>query len=143
MAVRDTTKKPFIDDRDEKVFIGIDLPFRKSEGMDGWFASTTDTISSVKNNIRNLLKTNQGERYMQPLIGMGLRRYLFEQISDETVLLIQNEIVDSFKFWLPFVEIQDIKVNFNDNSQMDVSVEFNIKQDPNTLESVQVTIQGE
>ena len=54
-----------------------------------------------------------------------------------------DEIVDSFKFWLPFVEIQDIKVNFNDNSQMDVSVEFNIKQDPNTLESVQVTIQGE
>ena len=44
MAVRDTTKKPFIDDRDEKVFIGIDLPFRKSEGMDGWFASTTDYI---------------------------------------------------------------------------------------------------
>ena len=36
-----------------------------------------------------------------------------------------------------------LKVNFNDNSQMDVSVEFNIKQDPNTLESVQVTIQGE
>ena len=75
MAVRDTTKKPFIDDRDEKVFIGIDLPFRKSEGMDGWFASTTDTISAVKNNIRNLLQTHRGERLMQPFIGMNLRTY--------------------------------------------------------------------
>ena len=42
------------------------------------------------------------------------------------------------------MSIPEMKTGFNnDNSQMDVSVEFNIKQDPNTLESVQVTIQGE
>ena len=47
MAIRDTTQKPYIQDRDELVFIGIDLPFRKSDGVEGWFESTTDTISDV------------------------------------------------------------------------------------------------
>ena len=144
MAIKDLSKKPFIEDRDEKVFIGIDLPFRKSDGRDGWFACTEDTISAVKNNIRNLVQTNQGERYMQPNLGINLRRYLFEQFSDEVVLNIQNELIDIFQFWLPFVEIRNIEVNLNSDgtnpNKLDISLDFNIKQDPNTLESVQMSI---
>ena len=41
---KDLTKKPYIHDRDERVFIGIDLPFRKSESKEGYFASTSTTI---------------------------------------------------------------------------------------------------
>ena len=49
MAIRDITKKPYIQDRDENVFIGISLPFRKSTGVEGWFASESTTIEAVKN----------------------------------------------------------------------------------------------
>ena len=38
MPILDTTKRPQVVDRDELVFIGIDLPFRKSDGPEGWFA---------------------------------------------------------------------------------------------------------
>ena len=72
MAIKDTTKKPYIIDRDDKIFVGIDLPFRKSEGRDGWFTSTTTTIEAVKNNIKNLLQTQKGERFMQPFLGINL-----------------------------------------------------------------------
>ena len=68
MAIKDLSKKPFIEDRDDNVFIGIDLPFRKSDGSEGWFASTKTTINAVKNNISNLLNTHKGERYLQPNI---------------------------------------------------------------------------
>ena len=57
MAIKDTTRKPFIEDNDENIFIGIDLPFRRSDGKEGYFASTTTTIEAVKNNIRNLVRT--------------------------------------------------------------------------------------
>ena len=40
MAIKDTTRKPYIEDNDENIFIGIDLPFRKSNGIEGYFAST-------------------------------------------------------------------------------------------------------
>ena len=146
MAIKDTTRKPYIEDNDENIFIGIDLPFRKSTGTEGYFASTSTTIEAVKNNIRNLLNTHQGERLMQPQLGINLRKYLFEQFSDEVVFSIQNDIVDTFKRWLPFVEIQDLQVNMSNRDDsigkntMNVTIVFNITQDPNTLESVSIEI---
>ena len=147
MAIKDLSKKPFIEDRDNNVFIGIDLPFRKSDGIEGWFASTTTTIKAVKNNIRNLLNTHKGERYMQPNIGLNLRKFQFEQFTDELRLQIENDILDTFEFWLPFVQVRDLKVQMSDatagsvnNNKLIISVVFNITRDPNTLESVQVEI---
>ena len=146
MAIKDTSKKPFIEDRDDNVFIGIDLPFRKSNGIEGWFASTTTTIKAVKNNIRNLLSTHKGERYMQPNIGLNLRKFLFEQFTDELRLQIENDILDTFDFWLPFIQVKDLKVQMSpatdgiNNNKLIISVVFNITRDPNTLESVQVEI---
>ena len=147
MAIKDLSKKPFIEDRDNNVFIGIDLPFRKSDGIEGWFASTTTTIKSVKNNIRNLLSTHKGERYMQPNIGLNLRKFLFEQFTDELRLQIENDILDTLDFWLPFIQVKDLKIGMSDatagsvnNNKLIISVVFNITKDPNTLESVQVEI---
>ena len=147
MAIKDLSKKPFIEDRDNNVFIGIDLPFRKSDGIEGWFASTTTTIESVKNNIRNLLSTHKGERYMQPNIGLNLRKFLFEQFTDELRLQIENDILDTLDFWLPFIQVKDLKVEMSsatagdvNNNKLIISVVFNITRDPNTLESVQVEI---
>ena len=149
MAIKDLSKKPFIVDRDNNVFIGIDLPFRKSDGIEGWFASTTTTIKAVKNNIRNLLNTHKGEMYMQPNIGLNLRKFQFEQFTDELRLQIENDILDTFEFWLPFVQVRDLKVQMSDatagsvnNNKLIISVVFNITRDPNTLESVQVEIGG-
>ena len=147
MAIKDLSKKPFIEDRKENVFIGIDLPFRKSDGIEGWFASTTTTIEAVKNNIKNLLSTHKGERYMQPNMGLNLRKFLFEQFTDELRLQIENDILDTFEFWLPFIQVKDLKVKMSDvtagsvnNNKLVISVVFNITRDPNTLESVQVEI---
>ena len=149
MAIKDLSKKPFIEDRDNNVFIGIDLPFRKSDGIEGWFASTTTTITAVKNNIRNLLNTHKGERFMQPNIGLNLRKFQFEQFTDELRLQIENDILDTFEFWLPFIQVRDLKVQMSDatagsvnNNKLIISVVFNITRDPNTLESVQVEIGG-
>ena len=73
MAIKDTSRKPFIEDNDTRIKIGIDLPIRRGDEKDGWFASTDTTIEAVKNNIRNLLQTEEGERFFQPNLGIGLR----------------------------------------------------------------------
>ena len=142
MAVKDTSRKPYIIDRDSNVKVGIDLPIRRGDEKDGWMASTSTTIDAVKNNIRNLLKTNQGERLMQPNLGTNLRRLLFEQIEGETLVAVQNQILDTMEIWLPFVEVRDIRI-VNDDSRTDanqivVNILFNIKQDQNTVDSVSI-----
>ena len=56
MALKDTSRKPYIQDNDTSVKVGIDLPIRISDTTDGFFATTSTTIEAVKNNIRNKSK---------------------------------------------------------------------------------------
>ena len=142
MAVKDTSRKPYIEDNDTKVKIGIDLPIRRGDGLDGFFASTSTTIEAVKNNIRNLLQTNEGERFFQPNLGLNLKTLLFEHITNENLIGVQDAILDKIEFWLPFVEVRNIEVLSRDNTtdigvnEIRVKILFNIKQDPNTLDSI-------
>ena len=145
MAIIDRNKKPFIQDRDTNVFIGVDLPFRKSEGSEGYFASTSTTIEAIRNNVKLLLLTRKGERIFQPNLGVDLSKFLFEQITPETILGIQNEIIETFNFWLPFITIRDIQIETSSTDgssqkQISINVVFNLDKDPNTLESVQVEL---
>ena len=146
MAIRDSSKKPYVVDRDNDRFVGIDYPLHKSSGKEGWFASTSTTIEAVKVNIRNLLKTGKGERLMQPTLGVNLRRFLFEQFTSETRIAVENEIVETFRTWLPFVQVRNIEIKMKDTDEtvgrntMSISILFNIRKDPNSLESVQVDI---
>ena len=149
MAIRNKTRKPYIEDNDTKVKIGIDLPIRRDDGLDGFFATTSTTIEAVKNNIRNLLNTNEGERFFQPNLGLNLRRLLFEHITNENLIGVQDAILDKFEFWLPFVQIRDIQILSRDNTtdigmnEVRVKIIFNIKRDPNTTDSVTMNFSGD
>ena len=149
MAIKDTSKKPYIVDNDSNIKVGIDLPIRRGDDKNGWFATSKTTMEAVKNNIKNLLNTNVGERFMQPNLGTNLRSILFEQIDDTTIVRIQDMILDSLKLWLPFVEVRDIKISTNDDdkvigdNEVRVTVIFNIKQNPNTLDSVTIDFSGD
>ena len=142
MAVRDTSKKPYLQDEDEKIKIGIDLPIRRDSELDGFFATTSTTIEAVKNNIRNLLQTNEGERFFQPNLGLNLRGLLFEHIKSENLIAVEDAILDRFELWLPFVQVRDIKIDTIESNQVvganeiRVKILFNITQDPNPLDSV-------
>ena len=144
MAIRDTSKKPYIQDNDTNVKVGIDLPIRRGSDIDGFFATTSTTIEAVKNNIRNLLQTEEGERFFQPNLGLNLRRLLFEHITNENLIGVQDAILDKIEFWLPFVEVRDIQLLSRDKTtdvgvnEIRVKILFNIKQDPNTVDSVSI-----
>ena len=142
MAIKDTSRKPYISDNDTNIKIGIDLPIRRGGDSDGFFATTSTTIEAVKNNIRNLLQTNQGERLFQPRLGLDLRKLLFEHINEDNLVSVQNTILDKFEQWLPFVEVRDIQIvnldteNSIGANEIRVKIIFNITQDPNTLDSI-------
>lgn len=144
MPILDRRNNQFVEDQDTRVSVGIDFPFGRVPNQDGYFKTTKTTIESVKNNIRLLLKTEKGERLFQPNLGLALRRFLFEQINEDTNILIENEIVDTFEKWLPFVEIQELDVNTqpvnSDRNQIKIKVTFNIRRAPGSLESVGVVL---
>jgi phage baseplate assembly protein W len=145
MPILDKRKNQFIEDRDTRVSVGIDFPFARVPNQDGYFKTTKTTVESIKNNIRLLLQTEQGERVFQPSLGMNLRRFVFEQITENTTVEIENDIVDVFETWLPFVELKDIQTNIDssngEQNKININIVFGINRAPGSTESVQVTLE--
>ena len=143
MPILDKRKDRFIEGQDSRVSVGIDFPFNRTAGGNGLFNTTETTIDAIKANIQLLLQTNQGERLFQPNLGVNLRQLLFEQMTEDLQIQIENNIVDVFERWLPFVNLTNINIERrNDVNQTNVNIEFNIRRTPNSLESVQVTFDG-
>ena len=144
MPILNKRNNQFIEDQDTRVSVGIDFPFGRVPDGDGYFKTTKTTVESVKNNIRLLLKTERGERVMQPNLGLGLKRFLFEQINEDTNILIENEIVDTFERWLPFVDLKELDVNTSptntDRNQIKINITFSIKRAPDSMESIGVVL---
>tara|TARA_B100000282_G_scaffold271339_1_gene225936 strand:- start:258 stop:692 length:435 start_codon:yes stop_codon:yes gene_type:complete len=144
MAIIDPRVNQFIEDKDTRVRVGLQMPLGRQPGSnDGYFASTKTTMDAVKEDVKLLLLTQQGERLFQPLLGMNIRRFLFEQITENTVVEIENDIVDTFSRWLPFVQLNDIKVDITDQdrNKIKIDVKFNIANAPNDLQSVGVVLE--
>ena len=146
MAVIDPSKikKPFVEDRDDDISIGLDYPLHS--GINGMFASTTTVLEATKHNIRNLLLTELGERVMQPTLGVKLRKYLFEPFTQDIQMAIRNNIIDTFSYWLPYITILELTVGMSEttasieNNRLNIFVKFGLNKDINATESIQVTI---
>lgn len=92
--------------------IGITIPFNNPNGI--FYQSYTNRVQ-VYSNVKNLLLTAKGERYMQPEFGTELKYILFENISDERQFIdaIKGDIIDAITTWIPYVGITRLEVNIN------------------------------
>ncbi len=70
-----------------------------------------DIESNIKQNFKNLLLTNPGERIMIPDFGCGVRRYLFEFEEDSSFDDLTAIIEDQTEAYMPFIEIEDITLD--------------------------------
>jgi uncharacterized protein len=70
----------------------------------------------VKQNMKMIVLTAPGERIMDPLFGVGLRNYLFEQNHPMVYGEIESKIRTQVKKYLGFVEILDIDFNSKDSN---------------------------
>ncbi len=95
--------------------IGLVLPLTR--GNAGFFDQSYDTLTQIKSNIINLLRTNSGERRMQPLFSSGLQEYLFEQNLEETPEILKKVIQDRINLWIPGVTVKNVDLKFTDSEK--------------------------
>lgn len=100
------TQKYRIDVRDlnKNIAIGIALPFNAP----GVFRSTYSTKDQVKYNLLNLILTNKGERVFNPEFGSDVRKYIFEQITDDSLDDLKQTILTSIQIFLPEISVVSI-----------------------------------
>ena len=90
--------------------ISVALPLDYNK-QDGPFRLNKTIQDTVKQNFKNLVLTNKGERLMDPNFGIGIQSFLFENYSNATAQEIRMEAVAQAKKYMPFIEIQDFLVS--------------------------------
>lgn len=88
---------------------GIDFPFRDSSRGD-YVKLTSTPEKEVRANLIHLLLTKRGSRYFLPDFGSRLYQYIFDQNDSVTFNLIEDEIRDSVKKYIPNLDITKLEV---------------------------------
>lgn len=74
------------------------------------FDTLYDKNEQAKENLKSLLLTKIGERYMLPDFGTELINILFEPNTDLLNIDIQSMLMERVGYWLPYVSIQTIDI---------------------------------
>jgi phage baseplate assembly protein W len=91
--------------------IGVKLPLAYDNNF-GPYGMFTKSVNAIKQNFKNLILTNPGERVMNSDFGVGLSKYLFENKSEDTIEDINGAIYKQTAIYLPFVQILDVETQF-------------------------------
>jgi phage baseplate assembly protein W len=124
-------------DIDPNVAIGINIPFSAL----AVFTSNYTTKDAIRNNLLNYFLTNNGERFMNPLFGGGLRGFLFEQITNNNLEFLEgtisNDIADSF----PNVIVDTLNILKNEDKNT-IIIEFKYSiRNTNIQDSIEISFQ--
>ena len=77
--------------------------------------------------LKNLLFTNPGEKISDPEYGVGVRRYLFEDLTDERLNNISSDITDAIEGYLSYLELQSVTVVPSGENSINIAVRYSIQ----------------
>ena len=129
-------------ENDYKVLgIGINT----TSNSNGVFAVNYTTLSQAKDNLKNLILTRKGERLMQPEFGCDVWKVLFEQLDGNSIeTSIETSILDAVSIWLPYLNIDTIIFDYDendiDNNTVSLDLKFSLKSNRNLGESVTINV---
>lgn len=107
--------------------IGPKLPLAPNDIDGAGFGLVKTVGEEIQQNLTHLILTSPGERIMDINFGVGLRRFLFEQMMPQTEEKIESRIYSQVKQYMPFVNIE--KVEFYKNeflNLLSVSLTYNV-----------------
>lgn len=94
-------------------------------------------VDAVKQSLRNLMLTDRGERLFQPNLGGNIRAMLFENITSQTFLTMQEHIKDVIEAHEPRADVIDVYIaQTSQEHEVQITIVFRVVnvQEPVTLE---------
>ena len=116
--------------------IGFNLPFTlESQNL------SSTTLQSTKTNLTSLLTTRKGERVFQPNLGIDIRGNLFEPMTEESFVSLEENVLEQISIWLPFLQVENINIKPEpDINKVTVNINYSFKNTPELTDSVQVDL---
>lgn len=92
--------------------LAVKLPMNsnRANSNSGLFNVSYTTEEQAVSNYINLLLTKPAERFMQPVFGIGIQLYLFEQNTDDFHFELDTLIREQTSIWLPYIIVDDLQI---------------------------------
>jgi len=98
-----------VDDTAAVVPIGIRTPISFADGKSSMFGMSYNLEDQIRDNIRNLLATNSGERLMMGDLGANLLGLALELTSEDTDIVAAQRISATVEKYMPYVTLEDFE----------------------------------
>ena len=93
------------------------------------FALSYSTEEQAISNLKNLLLTRKGERFMQPDFGTIILDSIFEPSTVDLETRLQDGLNEDIEFWLPYIIVDQIEVDrYIDQHIIDISLRFRVTE---------------
>jgi phage baseplate assembly protein W len=110
-------------DLNPNLAVGVNLPFSGPSV----FESNYLTSDAIKNNLINYFLTNPGERPLNPTFGGGLRSFIFQQISENSLDGLKENVSLKLETYFPNVIINSLDVlKRDDENSVVVQLKYSI-----------------
>ena len=110
-------------DLNPNLAVGVNLPFSGPSV----FESNYLTSDAIKNNLINYFLTNPGERPLNPTFGGGLRSFIFQQISENSLDGLKENVSLKLETYFPNVIINSLDVlKKDDENAVVVQLKYSI-----------------
>jgi phage baseplate assembly protein W len=123
----------------------LGIGINKASNRGGIFSVNYTSLTQAKDNLKNLILTRKGERCLNPTFGCDIWKVLFEQMDSGLIEnQIENTILEAVSNWLPYLNIDEIIFDYDDNdidnNTIKLDIKFSLVSNPNLGESVQITV---
>ena len=102
----------------------------KYSGTHGPYEPIVQLEESLQKNFENILMTSPGEWPMNPDMGVGLRRYLFERYGSPMIVGLQSTIQRQLDRYLPHIDIISVNTDATedeeDNNFAKITIRYSI-----------------
>ncbi len=121
-----------------RIFTDLDAIFQSHPTTGDVTIKTNDR--AIKFAIKSLVMTDNFERLFHGEIGTPIRKLLFEQFDDMTVILIRESVLNALTNYEPRIIVRDIIVNEDrDRNAININIVYTIKV-TNTESNTNVTL---
>ena len=134
-----------VTDLTENDFKVLGIGINRGSDSNGIFAVNYTTLTQAKDSLKNLILTKKGERLMQPEFGCDVWMVLFEPMDGDVIERnIENSIVEAVSIWLPYLNIDTIIFDYDeddiDNNRITLDIKFSLISNPNLSDTVQINV---
>lgn len=133
----------------------VDLPMRQSFGDNnplaetysgqakmGDIASLTD-LPAITNALVTIFSTRKGGRPLVPKLGLDLRQYIGQPITEDVKYLIDEDIRREIRDYEPRVTVVDLEVTSeNDDNQLNLKLKCAFPNLPGRLKDIFITLKN-